>query len=80
MTAAELTDEWIGRAVAVHLGREQPPIVGTLKAIKLVHVRTLDEDEHVTAVELTLFAPKIGCDMTGAVPPDTVITDQEVPL
>lgn len=76
MTAADLTAAWIGRTVAVHDGRTTH--VGQVQTIAFHHVRTLDNDEHVVNVDLTLA---VGARYTRVtVPPETTITDQEVPF
>lgn len=70
MTAAELTDEWIGRTVTVHCCRESH--VGELTHVTRFRSRQIDGTLAVDAVEV-----RVGGKWS-VVPPETVITDQEV--
>lgn len=83
MKAADLTDEWIGRTVAVHCCRNPScgGFVGRLRHIE-------QADEYRTTIRLLSDGPdevhgirageRVVTEMT--LPNDTVITDQEIPL
>lgn len=75
MRAADLTDEWIGRTVAVHTPQR---LVGRLTEILFRTIKTLDEAEKVTAVHVSV--ERRGERVWAVVPPETVVTDQEIPF
>lgn len=71
MTAADLTDEWIGRTVAVHCCQE--PHVGELTHVTRIRRAQMDGTLAIDYVEV-----RVGGKWS-LLAPDTVITDQETP-